>query len=103
MKKRTEHEEIKRLTDAVDLFAQAMKLKLIECAKNGKRGWDGNAPTDYYLAQQLREDAMTLASALFGDDYQQNEDAPCVIDIANRCMMLWYRHSQDAVATDPVP
>lgn len=82
--KRTEQEEIDELKKAVDFFAQAMKIKLIECAKAGKRGWDGEHP-EMDLCAQISSDASTIYC-------EDGEEVSLSVDIANRAMMIWYRH-----------
>lgn len=84
---RTEHEEIELLKSVVDYFAQSMKIKLIECAKKGKTGWDGEHP-EHDLCRQIAYDA-----GLIRDHDAQGVDAGNTsVDIANRAMMIWYRH-----------
>lgn len=83
---RTEHEEIQLLTRVVDHFSQAMKIKLIECAKNGKTGWDGEHP-EKDLLRQITLDSESMYSET--PIYKKPQKA---VDIANRAMMIWYRN-----------
>ena len=80
---RTEQEEIRELMSAVEHFAQAMKVKLLVCARKGKRGWDGEHPqTD--LCEQIMIDAENMANEI-------GNQANLSVDVGNRAMMLWYR------------
>lgn len=83
---RTEHEEIQLLTNVVDHFAQAMKIKLIECAKKGKTGWDVEHPENDLLKQ------ITMDSEDMYFDTRPDQKPNKAVDIANRAMMIWYRH-----------
>jgi len=66
---------------AVDEFAKAMKERMDWAASQGKTGWDGEYPADA-LRSEIAEDA---------DDMDLCEWDEKAVDIANRCMMLWYR------------
>ena len=81
---RTEQEEIDLLNTAVDKFAAAMKAKLTECAKQGKRGWDARNLQGHILAELLN-DAYALYDEYPGSDLR-------AVDVANRAMMVWYVH-----------
>jgi len=83
---RTEHEEIQLLSAVVDHFAQAMKIKLIECAKKGETGWDGEHPERDLIKQ------ITLDSEGMYYDTRPDDKPRKAIDIANRAMMIWYRN-----------
>lgn len=93
--------EIERLEKAVDLFAKQMKVKLVECAKQGKRGWDNTSPTstvprpDGYLIHELRIDSYDWAAS--GPEVRNKK----AIDMANRAMMLWWRHKDDVLEVKP--
>lgn len=95
-----ERDDIKKLKRAVDLFAQQMKIRLLECAKRGKTGWDGDYPEEDLL-RAMSADADDLLFDLYGDaDWKQRT----FIDVANRAMMGWWRNSDDAKdQPDPVP
>ena len=73
---------------AVDDFAEAMKVRLDEKANEGYTGWDGGFPT-----KKLRESIDRDSWKMVRDG---NDDK--AVDIANRCMMLWFRakEAQDA-------
>jgi hypothetical protein len=75
------NKERSRLHKAVDAFAKAMKLRLDEKADAGYTGWDGAYP------------ACSLRSEILSDAEEMREFAEShkAVDIANRCMMLWYR------------
>lgn len=72
--------ETTRLGLAVDAFAEAMKIKLEEKARDGWLGWDD---TDFaegiYSHMLARATAVPLAA---GQE----------VDVANFAMMLWWTH-----------
>lgn len=89
--KRTQHEEIQLLTNVVDRFANAMKAKLIECAKKGKSGWDGEHP-EKDLCKQIVDDSEDIERGVAILSLDPIDKPTVAIDIANRAMMIWYRH-----------
>jgi hypothetical protein len=70
-------QEIKRLNEAVDAFAEAMKTKLAQKACEGWRGWDDEASTDKIYTTMLAHAA--------GIPLAKDQE----VDIANLAMMLW--------------
>lgn len=96
--RRTDKEEIKLLCAAVDHFANAMKIKLIAETKAGKRGWDGDHP-EQDLCEQMSDDALDIRHLNLSGN--KNKRA---VDIANRAMMVWYRHGGKELVgiTNPV-
>jgi hypothetical protein len=74
---------------AVDEFAAAMKARLdwaAEIVVSGKTGWDGEYSADA-LRSEIRDDA---------DDMDMCGEDGKAVDIANRCMMLWFREQSNA-------
>ena len=70
-------QEIVRLNEVVDEFAQAMKLKLAQKAREGWSGWDKpESSIKIWNAMLAQGAAVTLAK---GQE----------VDIANLAMMLW--------------
>ena len=81
-----------KLEEAVDSFAFAMKERLIEKMKQGYTGWDKTTahPSDEHLADSIVEDANYLRRQI------QEGLTPSIFkmaDIANRLMMIFYRHN----------
>ncbi len=66
---------------AVDAYAEAIKSRLDDKAKEGYVGWDGEYQTDD-LIDEIVEDAPRLYSPT---------GTTAVIDIGARCMMVWKR------------
>ena len=85
--------EQEKLEEAVDSFAFAMKERLIEKMMQGYTGWDKTnvQPSDETLADSIVEDANYLRRQI------QEGLTPSTVtmcDIANRLMMVFYRHNQ---------
>ncbi len=70
-----------RRDKAVDAFAEAMKARLDEKAARGYKGWDG-AYNARYLLEEVKADAASMTV---------EKDDRHAVDIANLCMMLWFR------------
>jgi len=62
-------------------FASAMLHKLEQKAREGRGGWNTSACTNEFLAREL------VNHVLKGDP----------VDIANFCMMLYWRNGRDAI------
>ena len=90
-----------RLEKAVDLFAAAMKAELVKRAKEGKRGWDGDLPTDEYIMRNLLTDAEDLTIATVESPRNTEDRNRQCVDIANRCAILWFRHNRPQTETKP--
>jgi len=88
-----------KLVEAVDAFAAEMKRVLLERANQGKRGWDGAEPSDYYIGEQMHQDTWYFTRLVTGEKDQLTRSKRAV-DIANRAMILWYRH---ALRTEAAP
>jgi len=74
--------EIKSLSKLVDLFAQAMKEKLIEKVEEDYYGWeDENDVPEWYLKEGLLEH---VKKGPIGQE----------VDIANLAMFLWNRKNE---------
>jgi len=84
--KKTEQKDIELLKKTVDHFSQAMKIKLIECAKRGKTGWDGKY-SESELIERIIEDANGIHNVPLSENKKDR-----AVDIANRSMMIWYLH-----------
>lgn len=78
--------EIQKLNDAVDVFAQIMKRKLISKKAEGKTGWD-----DPDCLDGIREDLLMHAARVFRGDPGQ------AVDVANLAMMVYF------LRDDPYP
>lgn len=80
--------DIEKLNAAVDAFAGAMKERFQQKVKEGYTGWDGDYPT-----QNILEEIKRDAEFLHEDHCWETRFKPgkLSVDIANRCMMLWYR------------
>lgn len=75
---------------AVDAFAAAMKARLDWGADvKGYTGWDGEYPSEL-LRDEIDADVMSLCDAA-------DEKA---LDIAARCMFLWYRQAKPALSCE---
>jgi cellulase/cellobiase CelA1 len=70
-------QEISRLNEAVDHFAQAMKTKLAQKAREGWTGWD-----DQFSADKIY---TTMLAHAAGIPLARGQE----VDIANLAMMLW--------------
>ena len=84
--------EQEKLEEAVEAFAYEMKERLIEKMKQGYTGWDkpNGHPSDEYLTDSIVEDANHLRRQI------QEGLTPSTVtmcDIANRLMMIFYRHN----------
>ena len=75
-------EEIQRLSQAVDDFADEMKARLSEQAAKGYRGWDD--PANYH---RICEMMMEHASVSSGQE----------VDAGNLAMILWYLRRQEEI------
>ncbi len=74
------------LCDAVDEFAKEMKARLLEKLLVGYSGWnDPKKVSSDNLRTDIVDDAL---------DMELNDDSEKTVDIANRCMMLWYRDKE---------
>ena len=83
----------KKRDAAVDAFASAIKARLDEKAKQGKKGWDGAYPA-YKLACEIAADAVDIARNM--PFRRMRTTLECVMvaratDIAARAMMLHFR------------
>lgn len=75
--------EMVRLNAAVDAFASVMKAKLLEKAKEGRKGWDNPAlRNEIYTAMLANGAGVPLAVGMEAS-------------IANFAMMLWYTRTHD--------
>jgi hypothetical protein len=75
--------EMVRLSAAVDAFASEMKAKLLEKAREGRKGWDNPAlRNDIYTAMLANGAGVPLA-------------AGTEANVANFAMMLWYTRTHD--------
>ena len=82
----------KGLQNACENFLSAMLQRLHEKEKIGYRGWDGkgkNSPSWYDLFSAIREDMNNVRGW-----HDTDESQKMLIDIANRCIMLWYRQEK---------
>lgn len=76
-------EELLKLFYAVDAFTEKMKLRLKEKLLEGFWGWDNpQEVSDNSLRTAILRDVKYMDLM---EDYQKTTD------IANRCMMLWFR------------
>jgi hypothetical protein len=83
----------KKLNKAVDSFVLAMKSRLAEKERQNWSGWDGkgdNAVNSLDLISAIRTD---LNYAEGWHDVKQAQ--MLAIDIANRCMMLWFQQNEE--------
>ena len=89
--------EQEKLEEAVDSFAFEMKERLIEKMNQGYTGWDKTNvhPSDEYLADSIVEDANYLRLRI-QEGLMPSTVTMC--DIANRLMMLFYRHTNSREA-----
>lgn len=71
-------QEIVRLNEAVGVFAEAMKTKLAQKAREGWTGWDDEASADKIYTTMLAHAA--------GIPLAKDQE----VDIANLAMMLWH-------------
>ena len=67
--------ETKKISDAIDTFAEAMKKRMLTKAKAGWGGWNYNT----YPSRLLTNAASAAV----------NDDAKSAVDCANFCMMTW--------------
>ena len=78
--------EEKRLSDAVDWFAEQMKEKLIRKSTNGWRGWREES---YIKRKNLRQIESHAQRILEHGDPQE-------VDLANLCMFrAFFRHTRE--------
>jgi hypothetical protein len=75
---------------AIDAFAAAMKASLDWAAEHGRTGWDDEA---VYSLDDCRSD---MADDALNIDLLQEDSK--TVDIANRCMFLWYRAEKPVLA-----
>ena len=85
--------EIDHIKKAVSRFSQQMDCRMIEQARKGKRGWDGQLPPDSHIATQMSEDAWHTEHHAVDGVYNET-DQGVVVDIANRAMIMWTRHTE---------
>lgn len=81
--------EMKRLHEAVDWFASAMKTRLTQKLEAGYKGWDKDRPTSFRLAADIEDDADWILRD-HGGHWEKES-----VDIANRAMMIWWREKQN--------
>ncbi len=82
---------------AVDAFAAAMKARLDWAAANGRAGWDDEK---IYSSDRCRSDLAEDATDMdINGEWAKDLQA---IDIAARCMFLWYR-AEKPVLSPPAP
>lgn len=85
--------EVERINKAIYAFAIEMKRVMAERAKAGKRGWDKSMLSEHHVASKLLNDA--------NDVYEDTciawraNTLTRLVDIANRCMILWSRYQQE--------
>jgi hypothetical protein len=77
-----------KLARALHDFLEQMENRLEEKESEGKSGWARNDWKEYIL-RELLEDASALKAEGSLNQYQK-----LLIDIANRCMMLWYQNNK---------
>jgi hypothetical protein len=82
-------EEKAKLIGAVDIFANAMKERLIQKMNQGYTGWDAEYPIGN-LFDELR---ATLEELNDGPAWQHGDDRK-LVDMANRIMFLHRRASR---------
>lgn len=79
--------ESARLLDAVDAFAKTMKARLLEKMLVGYSGWnDPKKVSSGSIRMAIYNDALDMDCG----------DIQRIVDIANRCMFLWYRDKEAA-------
>lgn len=85
--------EQEKLEEAVDSFTYEMKERLIEKMNVGYTRWDkfNVHPSDEYLADSIVEDANYLRRQI---QEGLTPSAVTMCDIANRLMMIFYRHNR---------
>jgi len=90
--------EQEKLEEAIDSFAFEMKERLIEKMKQGYTGWDKTNvhPSDEYLVNYIVEDANYLSRQI---QEGLTPSAVTMADIANRLMIIFYRHNNAIVST----
>jgi hypothetical protein len=80
-----ENKEELKIKQTIKKFADEMKKKMLEKFKEGYHGWDDRERfPDLLILGKLHEHVERLVH------YRLSEE----IDIANFCMMLWYRKKQ---------
>jgi hypothetical protein len=72
--------EIEKLCNAVDEFAAAMKLRLIQKQKEGFRGWNTDINSIPLRLSQMAERVYLLG---------KGSEKKTLIDVANFAMMIW--------------
>lgn len=77
--------ERKRLLEAVDTFSAAMKVRLIDKAKNGWRGWDNKAFHSYEIPGRMLQKCAVVFTA--GEECNPKD----LIDIANFAAFLHWK------------
>ena len=75
-----------KLSKAVDEFAVEMEARLHQMANQGYRGWAGEYP-EKNLRLEILDDALGM---------RHTQTHGNVVDIANRCMMLWIRDNHES-------
>ena len=83
--------EIDKICSVVDMFASAVKKRMIEKHAEGKRGWDGDFSLEE-IATDLLLDSLFLhrVERLPGLKHVACKHKTAT-DIAARAMMIWYR------------
>lgn len=71
------HDEVKRLFESVDKFADLMKERLYEKFKKGYRGWDDVSKREAWMNDLVNQ---------VHEDLQNHKE----VDIANRAMMIYF-------------
>jgi hypothetical protein len=71
--------EEQKLCKAADDFNEAIKERLLQKAREGYTGWDGDYPAAH-LAAEIRQDTRT-----------SDNGKSKAVDIGARAMMLWFR------------
>lgn len=90
-----------KLVKAVDLFAAELTKRLVEQAVAGKRGWNKPILSEPYVVRELWNDATDLEQAIATEKSLTPKCDPQLIDIANRCMILWFRHNVGIDVVNP--
>jgi hypothetical protein len=81
------------LQKTVAAFALHMGVRLAEKEAEGYTGWDGKDehPTFYELLSAIQQDLVEIGYT----GGVEPDSQKLYLDIANRCMMLWYRNKQE--------
>ena len=78
-----------KLYTAVDEFAEAMKVRLIQKQKQGFGGWDDSGIYAHSIPTRLFAKAAQMYAILNYPSLKKELKKKTLVDIANFAMMLW--------------